>query len=322
MASYARHGFGLCLVELRASGERDRHLRHAQARRAARARHRVCVPAGVLVAGLRAAKRPRRCAHARDVLRLPRLLAIVNPDERRVDPPAREAGIRLRAHDPVERTRHGAEAVRRWGRIPSPTMRMNLRAAPCACCCRPQPPPSAHSVGPLAVRRRSRRGSPPTAAFRWRGRAGRRSRARGSAAAAKSRWSRPADAGRLRRAGRYRVGSDDQRTSRSTSSSDDCVPRRMILDRSTWRPASESARRSPSGGSCGRAAPTAGRAARGGTRTRQLAVVPRTARVRHRRGAEPARHAGTARRARTSSGARRFPASRTRARSSGAIASS
>jgi hypothetical protein len=48
----------------------------------------------------------------RDVLRLPRLLAIVNPGERSVDPPAREARLRLRPHDPFERSRHGAAVVR------------------------------------------------------------------------------------------------------------------------------------------------------------------------------------------------------------------
>lgn len=80
MASYARHGFGLCHVELRASGE---------AIGICGVLKRDELPGPDLGFAFLPAHRSQGYAlesatavlsHAREVLRLPRLLAIVNPD--------------------------------------------------------------------------------------------------------------------------------------------------------------------------------------------------------------------------------------------------
>ena len=88
--------------------------------------------------------------------------------------------------------------------------------------------------------------------------------------------------------GRYRFRVEDRRVTFDLVS-DDCEPRRMILDRSTWAPAGEArvipVRRITRTVADRFAAAAAGRRWRG-----QLAVVPRTVRLGHRGEAGPARH--------------------------------
>ena len=122
-------------------------------------------------------------------------------------------------------------------------------------------------------------------------------------------------------AARYTISRDGEQFGLDVVA-DECPPRQMILDRSRWLPPG-AARRS------------SGAAHRAHRRIREDAAAARRAgssgdwpsfRGREASGIsdapEPSRHAGIPRPARTSCGARRFPASRTRARSSGATRSS
>ena len=101
---------------------------------------------------------------------------------------------------------------------------------------------------------------------------------------------------------------------------DDCVPRRMILNESTWRPQGEAAPVAERRIVLSRGAGPRGVTKAGGGEG-QLAIVSWSGRRRDRRRSESAGQVGRARPARTFSGRRRSPVSRTRARSCGAIGS-
>ena len=120
--------------------------------------------------------------------------------------------------------------------------------------------------------------------------------------------------------GRYRVRNDEGRVQLALVS-DDCQPRRMILDKSDWRPVGTAvtiAERSITRRAAPKLPPLPAAAPAG----RQLAVVSRPRRRRRRRRAAPPRRMGRQERQEHPVARSRFPDSATRARSSGAIASS